>query len=243
MWEGTMDYLAPRFRVWAIDLIGFGDSWAEDSSQVFTVDDQTRLVVAFCKAVGLRPYAVVGHSMGGAIVLKLAIEYPDLCERYVPVCPVVTGKLGWNLHALLTTSLAKTMFALGQYVWPHMTQFSPLSILVAPGYLDEEVTRRTFEDFQKASWGATYGGLVSLVNIRLDKRLHEVQKPVLVITGAHDLSVPCSEGRAAVAELANAELLEMPNCHHQVPDEEPEQFYQALDKFLCPEASRSAYAA
>ena len=67
--------------------------------------------------------------------------------------------------------------------------------------------------------------------------------PVLIITGAHDLSVPCSEGRVAVERLADAELLELPTCHHQVPDEEPEQFHQALDGFLRPGVSRSAYAA
>src|SRR5262245_34855879 len=67
MWEGTMERLSPHFRVWAIDLMGFGDSWAADSSRLLTIDDQTHLVVAFCKAAGIRLYAGVGHSMGGAI--------------------------------------------------------------------------------------------------------------------------------------------------------------------------------
>src|SRR6266852_3962046 len=65
MWEGTMEHLTPYFRVWAIDLIGFGDSWSGDPARVLTIDDQTRFVVAFCKAVGIRLYAGIGHSMGG----------------------------------------------------------------------------------------------------------------------------------------------------------------------------------
>jgi pimeloyl-ACP methyl ester carboxylesterase len=243
MWESLTEYLSPYCRVWAIDLIGFGDSWTDDPSRVLTVDDQTRLVVVFCKALGLHLEAVVGHSMGGAIVLKLALEYPELVEKIVPVCPVVTGKIGWNLDGLLATSLAKSVLTFGQHVWPHMTQFSPLSFLVAPGYLSRDVMRRTFEDFQKASWGATYGGLVSLASIRLDQRLREIHKPVLIITGAQDLAVPCSEGRIAAEQIAGAELLEMPACHHQVPDEDPDQFHEALGQFLGLSASRSAYAA
>lgn len=243
MWEALMAYLAPQYRVWAPDLIGFGDSWADDPTRVLTVEDQTRLAVVFCKAVGIRPYAAIGHSMGGAIILKLALDYPELLDRLVLVCPVVSGKIGWNLDVLLTTPVGQTMLAFGQYVWGTVTQFSPMSFFVAPPYLTREVVQRTVEDFQKAAWGATYGGLNSLLNIRLDRRLHEIDKPTLIITGTHDLTVPPAEGRLAAALIRGARLIELTGCHHQVPDEEPERFHAAIAEFLAAAASQSAYAA
>ena len=55
-------------------------------------------------------------------------------------------------------------------------------------------------------------------------------------------AAPATVGLAA-QQIGSAELIEMPTCHHQVPDEEPEQFYEALGKFLGIDAARSAYAA
>src|SRR4051812_21252283 len=76
MWEAMMEHLCSHFRLWAIDLMGFGESRTDDINRILTIDDQVRLTVAFCKAVGIRPQAIVGHSMGGAISIKLALNHP-----------------------------------------------------------------------------------------------------------------------------------------------------------------------
>src|SRR5689334_12635198 len=73
MWEALICELAPHYRLWALDLIGFGDSRHSDLTRVLTVHDQAEFIAAFCAAVGIRPYAVIGHSMGGAITLNLAL--------------------------------------------------------------------------------------------------------------------------------------------------------------------------
>jgi 4,5:9,10-diseco-3-hydroxy-5,9,17-trioxoandrosta-1(10),2-diene-4-oate hydrolase len=242
MWECVMEHLAPEFRVWAIDLIGFGDSRTDDETRILAVDDQTRLTVAFCQAVGIQPHAIVGHSMGGAIALKMGLDFPDLVNKLVLVCSVVTGRIGWNLDGLLATSVAKSMLGFGQYVWPTMRQATQMSFLVAPGYLTRAAAQRTVEDFQKATWSATYGGLLSLINIRLDKRLHELNKPTLIITGSCDLTVPPSESQLAAKLISGSELLELSTCHHQVPDEDPLTFNRAVGEFLRHNVSHPAYA-
>src|SRR5512144_1896849 len=95
MWEPLMPQLAESHRVWAVDLIGFGDSRTSAPPRPLTVDDQVNMLAAFCKTVGLHPQATAGHSMGGAVTIKLALDYPDLFDTMVLVCPVVVGKLGW----------------------------------------------------------------------------------------------------------------------------------------------------
>jgi pimeloyl-ACP methyl ester carboxylesterase len=243
MWESVMADLAPEFRVWAIDLIGFGDSRTDDETRILTVDDQTRFTVAFCQAVGIQPHAVVGHSMGGAIALKMGLDFPELVNKLVLVCSVVTGRVGWNLDSLLATSVAKSMLGFGQYVWPTVRQTLPMSYLVAPGYLTRPAAQRTVEDFQKATWSASFGGLLSLLNIRLDKRLHELNKPTLIITGSGDLTVPPTESQLAARLIPGSELLELSTCHHQVPDEDPATFNRTVGEFLRHNVSHSAYAA
>lgn len=243
MWQALMEHLAPHHRLWAIDLMGFGDSRASDPTRILTLDDQARLTVAFCKAAGIRPQAVVGHSMGGAVSIKLALNFPELFDKLILVCPVVTGNLGRNVNLLLASPMGKTMLNFAQYVWPHMMQIPQVSVLVAPAYLAREAAIRSFEDFKKATWTAAYGGLLSMVDIRLDLDLPRIDKPTLVVCGAHDLTVPPADSRIAARLIPGAQFVELPDCHHQVPDEDPDAFHNAIGEFLGVGAARSAYAA
>src|SRR5215831_6719225 len=121
MWDETLEFLAPHFRVWSLDLIGFGDSRNDDPLRLLSVDDQTQLVADFCKAHNIRPHLVMGHSMGGCITLKLALAHPDLTEKNVLVSPVVTSKLGLHLRQLLMTNFGKALFMnVGRHLWPQL---------------------------------------------------------------------------------------------------------------------------
>lgn len=232
MWAGTMEHFASQYRVWALDLMGFGDSRTADPTRILTVRDQARLVNTFCKVAGIRPYAIVGHSMGGAITLQLALDHADLFDKMVLVCPVVSGKLGWNMHSFVETMFGRTMLTVGQRLWATVRRLPRLSEFVAPAYLPRDILRRAVEDLQKATWGAAFGGVLSMANIGLDRRLTEIHKPTLVLVGALDLAVPPTEGRGAAAGIDGARLIQIETSHHQLPDEVPVQFHQALGEFL-----------
>jgi pimeloyl-ACP methyl ester carboxylesterase len=232
MWEEAMRCLAPYYRVWALDLLGFGESRTSDDNIVLSVDQHVSLIVDFIKQMDIQPYAVIGHSMGGAITIKLALNYPTLMQRLVLVCPVVTGYLHFNLGVLLSqTATQKLMAASGRW-WPTFQTLGASTLFVAPSYLHTEANRRSIEDFRRATWQATYDGLTSLATIRLDKELHQISMPTMVITGSQDLTVPPSDSRLAAKLIPNATLLEYATCHHQPPDEETEHFNKTLLHFL-----------
>jgi pimeloyl-ACP methyl ester carboxylesterase len=232
MWEVPMRELASHYRLWALDLIGFGDSRHRELTRVLTIHDQAEFVAAFCEAVGIRPYAVIGHSMGGAITLDLALNYPTLFDKMILVAPVVTGRLGFNIHQVLETAIGQAVLSKGHHLWPYLLRSAGVRLFVAPAYLDIQVTRRSVEDFKKATWAASYGGLKSMLKVGLDQRLHEIHIPTLVITGVRDGTVPPADSRLAAALISGAQLLEIKNCHHHVPDESPAVFNNAIAEFL-----------
>jgi pimeloyl-ACP methyl ester carboxylesterase len=89
-WSCDHTYFAPQFdhfgkghRVISVDLRGHGDS--DKPEQDYTVGCFTDDVVWLCAEVGARKPVVVGHSMGGAIVLDLAARYPDVPTAVVMV--------------------------------------------------------------------------------------------------------------------------------------------------------------
>jgi pimeloyl-ACP methyl ester carboxylesterase len=64
----------PGIRVYALDLPGHGKSGGPGCQ---SVEDYARAVVGLMDAVGLWRAAFVGHSMGGAIALTLALDFPE----------------------------------------------------------------------------------------------------------------------------------------------------------------------
>src|SRR5712691_2359566 len=136
MWEALMCEIAPGCRVWAPDLMGFGESSNGEPMQVLSLADQTQLIAEFCKAVKIRPKVVIGHSMGGSIALKLLLDNPRFTDKLVLICPVITGRLGLNVDQFLGTPIGQTLFGMGQFVWPHVLNFPQIAQMVAPYCLD-----------------------------------------------------------------------------------------------------------
>ncbi len=64
-------------RCLALDMYGVGSTSPWHGCRPLEIDDQVRLAVQLIEAVG-PPVAVVGHSYGGAVALRLAITRPEL---------------------------------------------------------------------------------------------------------------------------------------------------------------------
>lgn len=82
-WRTQMDHFAPSHRVVAIDLAGHGESGLgrEDWSMAAFAGD----VRAVVEALGLRRVVLIGHSMGGPVIVEAARLMPDRVASVVPV--------------------------------------------------------------------------------------------------------------------------------------------------------------
>ena len=74
-WAPVMHRLAPRFRLIAPDLRGFGAS--SKPAGPWGAEDHARDMLALLDALGAGRVGVVGHDVGGAIMMALARQAPD----------------------------------------------------------------------------------------------------------------------------------------------------------------------
>ncbi|MBI3359759.1 MAG: alpha/beta hydrolase [Chloroflexi bacterium] len=88
-WVPTMQTLSSRYRTYAVDLWGFGDSAKQHER--YTLEEQTALLRHFMEQLGIPKAAFVGHALGGAIVLRFADEHPEMVARLMAVSVPLVG--------------------------------------------------------------------------------------------------------------------------------------------------------
>jgi pimeloyl-ACP methyl ester carboxylesterase len=85
---------AAGFRVIAPDLLGHGES-SKPADAGYLLPDFANSLQRLLIELGTGPATVVGHSLGGAIVMQLAKDHPELVRRLVLVS---AGGLGRRIH-------------------------------------------------------------------------------------------------------------------------------------------------
>src|SRR4029077_10720463 len=87
LWRRHLETLGREHAALALDLPGHGRS--SGVARLLTVDAYAELVVRFASALDLRPFVLVGRSMGGAIGMTIAARRPGLLAGLVLVCTAV----------------------------------------------------------------------------------------------------------------------------------------------------------
>lgn len=88
----TWSDLAPRlveagYHVYAPDLRGCGDTIASGDQIGRTMQVYVDDLAAWTQALGLKRFALAGHSFGGRLAIDFAYEYPDAIEKLVLIAP------------------------------------------------------------------------------------------------------------------------------------------------------------
>jgi non-heme chloroperoxidase len=91
VWQPVVDRLVSSHRLISPDLRGFGESAGAPGP--YTVEQFSADLAALTRALDLGRVVVVGHSMGGAIAQRFAIDNPDAVAGLVLIAPVPASGL------------------------------------------------------------------------------------------------------------------------------------------------------
>lgn len=203
-------HLEKRFRVTAIDFPGFGAS--DKPAHPYTVFDYASSLNALLTYLDLRPYAVVAHSFGARVAIKLLSSESELTEKLV-----ITGGAGIKPKRTFRGMLKKTTYRFLRKT--HL--FSAETLRKKFGSKDyaclDEVMRKTF---------------VNVVCEDLTPKLKEIVCPTLLIWGENDRETPLYMGKIMNREIAQSALITMEDAGHFCFIDSPYVFNKILDKFL-----------
>ena len=184
IWRYTLENLSEgRFRVIVLNNRGAGDSDRASSDGPFNEEDYSVETFAddlfnATEALGLEGYTLVGHSMGGATVTRLALEHQDWIKGLVLMNPApLMGRVlpdGWEKE--LRESLQAPEPPAGDMGFnaAHVTEDFKQAVMA-------DISRNPVERF--------IGGRRSMAELKLRDRLDEINVPTLVIGGDRDTTV------------------------------------------------------
>jgi pimeloyl-ACP methyl ester carboxylesterase len=110
------DSLAADYDVILFDNAGVTSSGGETPG---TVAEMSRQALAFCDALGLKKFNVVGFSLDGMIAQQLALDYPDHVDRIVLLGTGPQGGEGMTFTELSAEEQADPeQFLLGAFFSP-----------------------------------------------------------------------------------------------------------------------------
>lgn len=176
-WLPSMEVASTHFRTYAFDLIGFGDTHQRNIEP--SISAYAEQVIRFLDELGIEQVALVGHSMGGMVALKIAIEHPDRIERVSTVgAPIVGSSLAPLLKLTAFRPIARGMDAL-----PSLTKWLFRYFLAEA---DEQAMLEILEDSVKPTADSIRASVRSMMRTDLRPDLARLRVPSLVLHGTHD---------------------------------------------------------
>lgn len=225
-WLPSMEEASAYFRCYAFDLIGFGDTYQRAIEPSITA--YAEQVIRFLDALGIDKITLVGHSMGGMVSLKTAIEHPERIERVVTVgAPIVGSSLAPLLKLTAFKPIARGMDAL-----PGVTKRLFRYFLKEA---NEQDMLEILEDSVKPTGDSIRASVRSMMRTDLRPDLPRLRVPSLVIHGTRDDIVMPNQIdviRKAIPTAPYVRQLSIEGSRHFPWADQPTVFHSSLIKFL-----------
>jgi pimeloyl-ACP methyl ester carboxylesterase len=207
----------PGFRVITLDLPGHGKT-AGPGCQ--SVKDYARRVAEFIEAVGLYRAVFVGHAMGGAIALALALDYP---ERVAGVGLISTGPILPVPSSVIENAANLSTLPLAIRSLLEMSFSSQ-----TPENLKGVVLKRLTETRQTL----LLDDLLACNRFNVTDRLNAIQTSVLVVCGTDDKLTPLRFSEILSSRIPGAALQTMEGTGHMLVLEQPGRLAKLISVFL-----------
>ena len=222
--------LAAEHDVILVDYPGIGRSSGQTPS---TVAALVKDCVAFCRAIDLTVFDVVGFSLGGMIAQQLGAEFPHMVRRIILLGTAPRGGEGLVFNDLSIDELDDvSALLMGAF-------FTPSDASQAAGRAYVERLKSRVDDLDvpvsKRSASAELAALREWGAIPPSDRyamLSTIRQPTLIVQGNKDVVVMPINGFLMAEHLPNAQLIMYPDASHGAQSQHADIFLKHVESFL-----------
>ncbi len=219
-WRYTVEALAGRATVYALDLPGFGRSSKPHAR--YALSYFARALHGFMDALEIGSASLVGHSLGAAVSMTYALTHPSRVARVAIVGGLVPGfpyRLSWLARCAAVEGIGELLSLCGSprlYKASIARCFHERMPTEVDFLVDSFYAERTTPEARAAFLATVRHIDRELVDRLPDYRraLATVDVPVLLIHGRQDRVVPARHAAAAAAGIPLAALRWIDRCGH-----------------------------
>jgi pimeloyl-ACP methyl ester carboxylesterase len=226
-WQLIAKKLSEKYMVFLIDLRNHGRS---PHSEDFGYSIMSEDLLKFMNDNWIHHAHIVGHSMGGKVAIRFALENPDMVDSLVVVdiAPktyegnhetIIDALCGLDLTSIESRTEAEAYFR------KHIGEESTIQFLL------KNLSREKDGDYR---WKMNLPVIVSKYKEILSHEPSDnfYEGPTLFIRGENSNYIIPSEFEAYKHNFPNAKLVTVPKAGHWVHAENPEAFLSELTNFL-----------
>jgi pimeloyl-ACP methyl ester carboxylesterase len=214
LWGHQLDSLVDEYTVAALDLNGHGRSPAREGDGLFTY---TRDVLAVMDALG-EPAVVLGHSLGGAVALSVALEGPANLRALGLIGTGAKLRVHPDILRLIDEDFPRAVdLILGWAFAPNPP---------------EEFYKRAKEQMLRNGQDALRRDFRTCDAFDVRDRLQEIEVPTLVAVGREDKLTPVKYSEYLRDHISAATLEVVEGAGHMVMLERPEALDAAIRRFV-----------
>jgi pimeloyl-ACP methyl ester carboxylesterase len=248
-WYAFMQQVGARFRLVVWDLPGLGRSTRPTTAE-YSLDKMAQDLEAILTLLGPRPVVLIGHSIGGMILLTFCRLFPDALGRRVGglvlahttyTNPVRTTAKR-RLYTMLQKPVLEPLLRLTIWLSPVVWLLNVLSYL--NGSAHASTARQSFAGTQTreqvkfvtrcllhTSPAVLAHGMFGMLRYEATTTLATINVPVLLVTGDEDTTVLPETSTFMQAAIPGAQLTTLTPAKHQGLLEHHAQFAQVVAAF------------
>ncbi len=234
IWRNIVPALAERHSVYAYDLLGYGESEKGEGQDV-SMAFQARLLKELVGVWGLDSPGIVGHDIGGGIVLGAHLVEGVQFDR-IALLDCVT------LSPWLSQANSST-WHIAEHRETYATMPENLFEAVFAAYLEESGTHLGEKEFEAflAQWRGEEGQrafvrqaaqLEERHTAEIEPRLDSIEVPVQVIWGEADTWLDPAQADRLHEVILGSRLKKVKGAGHFVMEDAPEEVARELASFF-----------
>ena len=219
-WKSVLELLPKEYHAYALDQRGHGQSGRPGSYQLTEfVED----IYAFSQELGIEKFTYVGHSLGGKIGYKFALDHPEVLKAMVLAAPAPAhdfipqdqqaGFIGMVTSAFGSPEGMRAFF--GQTASPP----------------SEEVLNEMINDAMMVDPTAKEECATWWIGTNLEPQLKDIRVSTLIVAGAKD-DLPVEWERRYANEIKGCRFEVLEDSDHYFPMESPQKFVDLLTSFI-----------
>ena len=223
-WQPLLDEIAQRHTVYAPEHPGTspGDPRAIEQVQTFT-----ELLLSYeeaVRALGLDRPVAIGQSFGGMVAADLAATFPSLFSGLVLLAPI--GLWRDDAPIPLMQMVAGPPAEVPGYLSAHPAAQAAGDLPADPELIPAAIAQTAW------NIGCTTKFAWPIADHGLDRRLHRIDVPTLIVWGREDALVPVAYAAEFGDRIVGSRVEVIDDCGHAIQADQPARTWAAVSAFL-----------